>query len=139
MSAPNPDQPFTRTDTFESALRNLYEERLAVMRDRQRKYGPTNITGTGLLGIAVRMRDKWERLWRYASKQDETQYADESLRDTLIDLGNYADIALMVLDGTWGLPMEESTPPRCPKGHAWCAADSCHDSPKDFVEKDPYR
>ena len=46
--------------------------------------------------------------------------ADESLRDTLIDLGNYADIALMVLDGTWGLPMEE-------------------DNPKDFVEKDPYR
>ena len=96
------------TGTFESALRSLYDERLAVMRDRQNKYGPDNINATGLLGIAVRMRDKWERLWRYASKLDRQSYADESLRDTLIDLGNYADIALMLIDGTWGLPMEAS-------------------------------
>src|SRR3990167_2522889 len=96
--------------TFEAALSRIYWDRLAVMVNRQRKYGPDNILSTGLLGIAVRMRDKWERLWRFASKQDETQYADESLRDTLIDLGNYADIALMLLDGTWGLPMEEESP-----------------------------
>ena len=108
------EQPAPRT--FQDALDAVYVERACVMCNRQRKYGPDNILSTGLLGIAVRMRDKWERLWRYASKQDETNYADESLRDTLIDLGNYADIALMLLDGTWGLPMEE-------------------DSPEEFVEK----
>ena len=40
--------------TFEEALRRIYAEKLAIMQNRQRKYGPGNIDGTGLLGVAVR-------------------------------------------------------------------------------------
>lgn len=94
------------TDTFESVLRDLHAEKLEVMRVRHRKYGPGNINSTGLLGCAVRMRDKWERFWRYVTAEDTTEYSDESVRDTLLDLSNHADIARLVLDEKWGMPME---------------------------------
>ena len=94
--------------TFEEALRLIYAEKLAIMQNRQRKYGPHNIDGTGLLGVAVRIRDKWERFWRFVTAADITEYPDESTTDTLIDMGNYADIALMLRRGWWGLPMEKA-------------------------------
>ena len=94
--------------TFEEALRRIYAEKLAIMQNRQRKYGPGNIDGTGLVGCATRIRDKWERFWRFVTDADITEYPDESTTDTLIDMGNYADIALMLRRGWWGLPMEKA-------------------------------
>ncbi len=93
--------------TFEEALRRIYAEKLDIMQNRQRKYGPNNINGTGLVGCATRIRDKWERFWRFAQAIDTTDYEDEGIEDTLIDMSNHSDIALMLRRGWWGLPMEK--------------------------------
>ena len=94
--------------TFEEALRRIYAEKLAIMQNRQRKYGSGNIDGTGFLGCATRIRDKWERFWRFALAIDTTDYDDEGIEDTLIDMSNHSDIALMLRRGWWGLPMEKT-------------------------------
>ncbi len=57
----------------------------------------------GLLGIAVRSTDKVMRLKELLTSGREPQ--NESLRDTLVDLRNYATIGLMLMDDTWGLPV----------------------------------
>ncbi len=102
-------EPDLGPTTFEEALRRIYAEKLAIMQKRQRKYGSGNIDGTGLLGCATRIRDKWERFWRFALAIDTTDYDDEGIEDTLIDMSNHSDIALMLKRGWWGLPMEGDT------------------------------
>jgi len=103
--------------TFEEAL----DAELALMRGimiaRQTKYGPENIKQGGIHGLIVRMQDKLERI-----KQDhrkchvfkcinQRSLPDEEMDDAWIDLANYAGpIALMLVHGTWGLPMEPDIP-----------------------------
>lgn len=118
MSKPN-----IGPSTYEEALRRIYAEKLAIMQKRQRKYGSGNITGTGLVGCATRIRDKWERFWRFALAIDTTDYDDEGIEDTLIDMSNHADISLMLKRGWWGLPMEKKPPDHqrpCPCGSPSC-------------------
>lgn len=50
----------------------------------------------GLTAALVRMSDKLERAKRLAKA--ETQVKDESLRDTLLDLANYAVMTIMAFD-----------------------------------------
>ena len=51
----------------------------------------------GTVGVLVRMGDKIARL-QSISKNSVTLVDDEKLRDTLIDLHNYAAMAIMCLD-----------------------------------------
>ena len=44
----------------------------------------------GIIGAIIRMQDKMNRIDRYYWKPDEDKKVDESLIDTLEDLGNYA-------------------------------------------------
>jgi len=93
-----------RPQTFEQALAAINAECDEVMIRKQLDYGPDNITTWGLLGIAVRSTDKVMRLKELLTSGREPQ--NESLRDTLVDLRNYATIGLMLMDGVWGLPLE---------------------------------
>lgn len=118
----------SRPQTFEEALDERLAECRAVMIQRQAKYGPRNVQALGLRGLLDRIRhDKIERLARVIERrhlreqclaagmpQDvvdrylpdlQADYDDESLRDTMIDIANYALIMLMVHDGVWGLPL----------------------------------
>ncbi|MDQ3223962.1 MAG: DUF1599 domain-containing protein [Gemmatimonadota bacterium] len=71
-------------------------------------YGPDNIArapGGALNGVVVRLHDKMSRL----AHLSETGKApnNESIRDTYMDMANYALIGLMILDGQWpGVPDE---------------------------------
>lgn len=70
-----------------------------LIMERHKKYGPKNIAnspGGALNGIVVRLYDKLSRLGN--TKDD---FADESLRDTLLDVAGYALIGLLVVDGQW--------------------------------------
>jgi len=73
-----------------------------ILLKKQADYGPHNIgraPGGPLNGLIVRIHDKVSRILHLTKTEVDPQ--NESLRDSYIDLANYALIALMVLDGTW--------------------------------------
>ena len=79
-------------------------EQLKVVQDESRElfsrkntdYGDAFAT-YGTIGVLVRLGDKIQRL-SSITKKNVTLVDDESLRDTLIDLHNYAAMAVMLLD-----------------------------------------
>ena len=49
------------------------------------------------MGVLVRMSDKWSRVCSLVNKANmEGEVKDESIEDTLIDLANYAILALVI-------------------------------------------
>ena len=48
-------------------------------------------------GVAIRIGDKFSRLMSFV-KQEELKVKDESIRDTLIDMANYAIICAILYD-----------------------------------------
>jgi hypothetical protein len=65
-------------------------------------YGPKNIAhspGGALNGLRVRI---WDKIARINNLLDNgVQPSNESLRDSFLDLMNYAAIAMLVLDEAW--------------------------------------
>lgn len=73
-----------------------------LLLDKQEDYGPLNISnapGGPLNGLRVRIYDKVARINNLIETGAEPNH--ESLRDSFVDLANYAVIALMVLDDVW--------------------------------------
>lgn len=99
---------------MEQNLHDLHCKEMAIMSERRLKYGKGNIQKHGLIGVLVRMDDKMARLENQFFDKDGNpkqnvygvDFSDESLRDTLMDIANYSNIALMLLDGTWGADSE---------------------------------
>jgi hypothetical protein len=95
---------------FEYLLFPHYQEAFKVLCDRQRKYGPQNILGAGVPGVIEQARNKIDRA-RAQLRGDyvggeillEKMDAETSkvFEDSLIDLANYALIALALHRGTW--------------------------------------
>jgi hypothetical protein len=79
---------------------------LQTLYDKHKDYGPMNIAGAPggpMNGLRVRMYDKLARLNNLIDTGDTPKY--ESIEDTLVDLANYAIIALLVQRGQWeGVP-----------------------------------
>ena len=78
-------------------LNNIYEKKNA-------DYGNSfenSLDKHGLIAGIVRMDDKMSRLISLNSKKEQ-QVLDESLRDTLMDLANYAIMSVMWLDNKSG-------------------------------------
>lgn len=79
---------------------------------KQHDYGHGNILKFGLLGVVVRLSDKLARLENLYKRmsQDDREYEPtfcESIADTWDDIVGYCVIALMVLDGTFELPLRD--------------------------------
>jgi len=69
---------------------------------KQKDYGPKNISlapGGPLNGLRVRMFDKLARINNLVETGATPE--NESLRDSFLDIANYAIIAMMVLDKQW--------------------------------------
>jgi len=69
---------------------------------KQKDYGPKNISlapGGPLNGLRVRMFDKLARINNLVETGATPE--NESLRDSFMDIANYAIIAMMVLDDKW--------------------------------------
>jgi len=84
------------------ALYDIQDELADILISKHNDYGPKNISdapGGALNGIRVRMHDKVARLNNLIDNNKEPKH--ESIRDTLVDIANYATIALMVIDGVW--------------------------------------
>lgn len=105
MTALDPMHPAVRSKTiphFEANLNKTFKEAQDLLLRKHRDYGPNNIAlapGGAVNGLRVRMHDKLARINHLVDNNQDP--ANESLRDSFIDLLNYAAIGLMVLDGNW--------------------------------------
>jgi hypothetical protein len=103
-------------DTFQATFADLFQETFDLLVERQRKYGPENISTQGFYGVFTRMAsDKIERLRRSLNgKVVEGRVeldafvdsSDETVEDALLDIANYALIMLALKRGLWGRPLE---------------------------------
>jgi hypothetical protein len=81
---------------------DVYDNARDVLFKKHKDYGPTNISlspGGPLNGLRVRMHDKLARINNLIDSGATPE--NESLRDSFLDLMNYAAIAQVVLDGNW--------------------------------------
>jgi hypothetical protein len=75
-------------------MKHIHQEALELFIKKNADYGDAFAT-FGVIGVLVRIEDKIKRCISISSKN--VQLVDnESLRDTLIDLHNYAAMALML-------------------------------------------
>ena len=80
----------------ESQYKAVHEEAFDLFKRKNSDYGDAFAT-YGPIGVIVRIGDKIQRLMS-VSKNNVKCVADESLRDTLIDLHNYSAMAIMLMD-----------------------------------------
>lgn len=89
-------------ESFKYDATRVYQDALSVLIKKQQDYGPKNISqspGGPLNGLRVRMWDKISRINHLLDSGATPE--NESLRDSFLDLMNYAAIGQMVLDGNW--------------------------------------
>ena len=77
-------------------MKRVQEEALALFAKKNIDYGDA-FARYGVIGVLMRIEDKLQRSMSI-TKSGVTLVDDEGIRDTLIDLHNYAAMALMLLD-----------------------------------------
>ena len=77
-------------------LENIQEEAKLLFEKKNADYGDA-FANYGPVGVLIRIGDKISRL-QHISKKGIQLVEDEKIRDTLIDLHNYAAMAIMLLD-----------------------------------------
>lgn len=101
---------FPEISSIENELLNNQNRQYQIFRKKNADYGPTNILegdpadkvniDESLQRIYIRMQDKMSRLRKLIS--DRPAVSDETIVDTLDDIANYANIAIIVHGGKWG-------------------------------------
>lgn len=76
-------------------MKKVQNEGLDLFKKKNADYGDS-FANYGPIGVIVRMGDKINRLSNISNNKIEI--VDESMRDTLIDLHNYAAMAIMLMD-----------------------------------------
>lgn len=82
-------------------FKEITDEMSALYERKNHDYGNSfseTYSKLGIVSAATRMLDKMNRIVSLVTK-DKHEVKDESLRDTLIDLANYAVMTIMELDG----------------------------------------
>jgi hypothetical protein len=74
----------------------VHNEALKLFKKKNNDYGDA-FANYGPIGVIIRMGDKIQRL-SAVTKNGVIMVNNESLRDTLLDLHNYAAMALMLID-----------------------------------------
>lgn len=81
-----------RTDQYDT----VHREARDLFQKKNQDYGDA-FAEHGTVGVLVRIGDKLKRLVR-VTRNGVNLVDDESLRDTLVDLHNYAAMAVMLMD-----------------------------------------
>ena len=92
----------THNSAFEEAVQQKFQHAKSVLLQKHKDYGPLNIAlapGGPINGLRVRMWDKMARINHLLETGATPE--NESLKDSFLDLANYAIIAMMVLDDEW--------------------------------------
>tara|TARA_X000000950_G_C13533017_1_gene504398 strand:- start:215 stop:532 length:318 start_codon:yes stop_codon:yes gene_type:complete len=90
-------------------LKKVQEEGLELFTKKNKDYGDAFAT-YGTVGVLVRLGDKIQRL-QSITNTGINLIEDEKLRDTLIDLHNYAGMAIMLMDEKDNVPITAAPPP----------------------------
>jgi hypothetical protein len=77
-------------------MEKIQKEALELFRKKNIDYGDA-FAKYGVIGVLMRIEDKLQRSVSI-TKNGVNLVDDESIRDTLIDLHNYAAMALMLID-----------------------------------------
>ena len=77
-------------------LETIQKEAFELFKKKNADYGDA-FAKFGVIGVLMRIEDKIQRSLSI-SKKNITMVNDESIRDTMIDLHNYAAMAIMLLD-----------------------------------------
>jgi hypothetical protein len=77
-------------------LKKIQKEGLELFAKKNSDYGDA-FAKYGVIGVLMRIEDKIQRSLSI-TKNGVTLVNDEGMRDTLLDLHNYAAMALMLLD-----------------------------------------
>ena len=89
-------------EKFVDDMWRVFDTAGTLLLRKHNDYGPKNISqspGGPLNGIRVRI---WDKTARINNLMDSgVKPSNESLRDSFVDLMNYAAIAIMVLDNQW--------------------------------------
>jgi hypothetical protein len=88
--------------SFNDTVYRYFEVNADLLLEKHHDYGPSNIAnspGGPLNGLRVRMHDKLARINHLID--NDVDPVNESLRDSFVDLANYAMIGLLVMDGEW--------------------------------------
>jgi len=103
--------------SFEQTFAEIYSEAYKLLCDKQERYGDTNIEQLGIHGVISRIaHDKSARAKKFLNGKivggkvvlepfDDGE--DESMSDTLMDIANYALIAVALQRGKWGRQMDD--------------------------------
>ena len=92
------DNKKTITDSSVDAYKDLVEEMISLYKRKNADYGNSvyiSLDEDGLIASKVRIGDKLNRfsnLIKKAKMGDNISVVDESMRDTILDLSNYANI-----------------------------------------------
>lgn len=89
--------------TLAEKMQVIFDEAKVISEEKNRAYGSRNLSLTGEYGLAVRMMDKVSRLENllYPGKGPLTPTGNESVRDTALDLINYATYLVLMQDQKW--------------------------------------
>lgn len=79
-----------------SQYKTVQNEAIALFKNKNQDYGDS-FANYGPIGVIVRIGDKINRL-SSITKSSVSLVKTESIRDTLIDLHNYAAMAIMLMD-----------------------------------------
>lgn len=108
--------PQRKAETFEQVFKDLFGEAYNLLIDRQMKYGSENIRQLGLYGVISRIaNDKCSRITHAMNGRliagrvhldGFESHKDETIDDALLDIANYALIAVALRRNKWGAPLE---------------------------------
>ena len=97
ISSPQPLSVITDVNRFEDITNKM----IRIFKKKNHDYGNSfeqSLNEEGLAASRIRMGDKWNRFKTLSKPKTEAKVNDESLRDTLIDLGVYCILTIMWLD-----------------------------------------
>lgn len=90
-----------RADEKLKRFRNLTERMALLYENKNADYGDSfgeTYRRLGLVSAVTRIQDKCNRLCNLAVNKGRQRVEDESIRDTLVDLANYAIMTLIEMD-----------------------------------------
>lgn len=100
------EKPYLSGDTLRLTQKMVEEAlylSLVVFPEKQELYGRESVGLFGLVGIVIRLHDKWRRLYNLLNKQGgEGEFpVREGIADTLLDIAGYALIGRLLEGGKW--------------------------------------
>jgi len=89
-------------ETNKTSIESILDESFNLGVSKNNDYGSENILKFGIIGIIVRLGDKIARYKNLTTnKNTQQKVKDETIKDTLMDIVNYATYGEMLSNNVW--------------------------------------